>query len=297
MHRRAGSVFVLVTPAHNEGRYIGATIRSILAQEARPRRWVIVNDGSTDETGRIAEVAARQHRFIRVLNLPTNTRRSTGSKVRAIRAGLVELEGLDYDCIGNLDADVTMESRYFRELLSRMGQDERLGICGGKIWEMHNGRFRLLKTARDSVAGAVQLFRRECFEQIGGYAEIRDGFEDAAAEISARMMGWATRSFEDLPVRHHRRVGLAGRTIWEAKLAAGINEYRVGYSYLFHLARVLLKIVERPPVMGSALTAIGYLTAKCRGTEKIVGAEVVKFLRREQHAKLGRLIALKRMVP
>lgn len=297
MDRKAGSVFVLVTPAHNEGRYIGATIRSILAQEAKPVRWVIVNDGSTDETRRIAESVARRHRFIRVLNLPTNTGRSTGSKVRAIRAGLVELEGLRYDFIGNLDADVTMESCYFRELLSRMAQDEHLGICGGKIWEMHNGRFRLMKTARDSVAGAVQLFRRECFEQIGGYAEIRDGFEDAAAEIAARMMGWTTRSFEELPVRHHRRVGLAGRTIWEAKLTAGMNEYRVGYSYLFHLARVLLKIAERPPVIGSALMAIGYLTAFCRATEKIVGVDLVRFLRREQHAKLGRLIALRRMVP
>jgi poly-beta-1,6-N-acetyl-D-glucosamine synthase len=288
--------FVLITPAHNEARYIGATILSIVSQVVRPQCWVIVNDGSTDGTRDIVERAAKEHDFIRVINRPVHRGRNTGAKVKAIRAGLAKLRGLQYRYVGNLDADVTMEPAYYRDILERMESDERLGLCGGKIWEMCNGRFRLFRTANDSVAGAVQLFRRECFEEIGGYAELRDGFEDAAAEITARTIGWKTRSYEDLVVRHHRRIGLTGRSIWEAKVTAGMNEYRVGYHYFFHLARTVLTAAERPIMLGSLLVAGGYLGAFFRGMDKIVGSNIVGSLRKEQMGKLARLFSLKRMV-
>ena len=198
--------YVLLTAARNEAAYIEGTLRAVLAQSRKPRRWVIVSDGSTDETDQIVRNYASQADFI------VFARRDDGSggvdfarKVQALRHGYEMLEGLPYDFIGNLDADVTFEADYFETLLGEFHKNPKLGIAGGMIFEPLNGRFmpRYLSEPQ-YVPGAVQLFRRACFDQVGGYALSRCGGEDTIAVVTARMKGWETRSVPGLQVFHHK---------------------------------------------------------------------------------------------
>lgn len=123
--------YVLITPAHNEEAFIAKTIESVIAQTVRPLRWVIVNDASTDSTGEIVGNYARRHSFLRLVNVARPSGRHFGNKVRAFNRGLEELEGLTFDFIGNLDADISFEPDYMENILRELEGDPTLGIAGG----------------------------------------------------------------------------------------------------------------------------------------------------------------------
>jgi hypothetical protein len=144
-----------------------------------------------------------------------------------------------------------------------------------------------MNASTESVAGAVQFFRRECFEQIGGYLPIPGGMEDGIAEITARYNGWKTRSYEDLPVVHHRELGTVGRSVYEARFQAGATAYVVGFGFAYQTVRALSRLSERPFVVGSALIIAGYLWALVSRKPRVVSDEIVRFIRREQVMRLA----------
>ena len=188
--------YVLITPAHNEERFIGKTLESVTKQGLLPERWVIVNDGSTDGTADIVESYARHFSWIQVVNVPTRTVRNFGAKVNAFNKGLERVESLDFDVIGNLDADLSFDEDYLKFLIGKFSEDPQLGVAGTPFTEDAG-----YDSAQDSfegenhVAGGCQLFRRECFEEIGGYVPNVAGGIDWIAVTTARMKGWKTRSF------------------------------------------------------------------------------------------------------
>ncbi len=206
--------YVLVTPARNEGRYLTETIESVLAQTVLPRRWVIVSDGSTDDTESIASRYSLQHSIITLIRRSGDATRNYGSKVRAIWAGSEELCNTEYDFIGILDADVSFERNYYENVLKEFDRNPRLGIAGGITRERDGHGFSLqFGTTERCVPGPIQLFRRQCYEEIGGLRALRYGGEDTAAIEMARMQGWEVLAFRDLVVWHHRRVGTEGMGI------------------------------------------------------------------------------------
>jgi glycosyltransferase involved in cell wall biosynthesis len=283
--------FVLVTAAHNEDAFIERTCESVVNQVVRPTKWIVVDDASTDRTSDI--VARYQNQYPGVVELLRITRppgRDFRNKVRAFEMGLAYARKLDYAFIGNLDADISFSSDYFAKLLSRFTDDTRLGIAGGTVCSSVGDRFVSQNVAADSVAGAVQLFRRECFDEIGGYLALPQGGIDAAAEIMARKAGWGTRTFFDLPVYEHRRTGTATATPLSARRREGVRMYSLGYGLAFFLARCLRRSLEQPRVVGSAVALLGYLGAMVRRDPMLLPPDVVAYLRAEQRQKLLSLL-------
>jgi poly-beta-1,6-N-acetyl-D-glucosamine synthase len=279
--------YALVTAARNERDVIMFTLDSVVAQTVTPQTWVIVSDGSHDGTDELVRWYADKHPFIRLFRTDEPTERNTAAKVSAIKKGIEALAQTDYAYIGNLDADVSFGESYFEALIERFMSDERLGVIGGRIFHLDSGgRAREMNASTESVAGAVQFFRRECFEQIGGYLPIPGGMEDGIAEITARYNGWKTRSYEDLPVVHHRELGTVGRSVYEARFQAG-TAYVVGFGFAYQTVRALSRLSERPFVVGSALIIAGYLWALVSRKPRVVSDEIVRFIRREQVMRLA----------
>lgn len=287
------SGYVIITPAHNEEGFIRRTAESVLNQNVRPLKWVVVNDASADHTREIIGSYADRHAFIELVDLDRSPGRHFGNKVRAFAAGFERIRELPFELVGNLDADVSFGPAYFEKLLGRFQEDSRLGLAGGMIHSSINGEFVSQEVALDSVAGAVQLFRRECFEQIGGYHPLPEGGIDAAAEISARMHGWKTRTFPELAVREHRRTGSATARPLASRLREGRRMHSLGYSPLFFLVRCVYRLMERPIVVGSAVALWGYSASVFNRRPVVVSPELVRFLRNEQRGKLKRLVKFK----
>lgn len=282
--------YVLITPARNEEKYIECTIRSVVAQSVKPLRWIIVSDGSTDRTDEIVETYARRCSFIKLLSARNVGKRNFGSKVNAFNSGYNSLEGLSYSFIGNLDADVSFAPDYFEKVLNNFDNNPQLGIAGGIIEELINGKYVTQNISLNSVAGAVQLFRRECFEQIGGYIPLKMGGIDAAAEIMARMHGWKVQTLPSLRVLHHRRVATGGGDILKARFRQGKMYYNLGYHPVFQLVRSAYKIADPPVLLGSTVMIAGFMWSYIRSHERGLPQEVNSFLRKEQKRRLRHLL-------
>src|SRR5262249_28180253 len=184
--------YVVVTPARNEEKYIGLVLESMIAQTHRPERWVIVSDGSTDRTDDIVAGYQKRCDWIRLVRMPERRDRSFAAKVQCINAGLNELKDLEFDVVGNLDADISFEPDYFAFLMEKFGQNQALGVAGTPFVEKgrhYDYRF----TNIEHVSGACQMFRRECFQSIGGEGAVQRGGIGWAAGPAARGEGGETR--------------------------------------------------------------------------------------------------------
>ncbi|MDH3817949.1 MAG: glycosyltransferase family 2 protein [Myxococcales bacterium] len=286
--------YVLVTAAYNEERHIADTLRSVVNQTLTPRRWVVVSDGCTDRTDEIVEKFADEHPFIELLRVQKADDHNFANKVRALRRGFGRLAGLEYDFIGVLDADLSFEPDYFERLLERLASSPRLGVAGGNIEQLVDGTFVPRLKDLNSVAGAVQLLRRDCFEQTGGLPALRYGGEDAAMEIAARMHGWETRTFPELRVVHFGLVGAGTGGPVKARMQWGRRNFNLGYHPLFQLARCAYRVQERPYVLASLAELAGFIVGKVQDREPSVDPEVVHYLRREQLGKLRHLFKVNR---
>lgn len=278
--------FVIVTPAHNEEHSIESTIRSMIAQTVRPRTWVVVNDASTDHTRDIVVRYVAQHPFIRLVDVERPGRHSFANKARAFNHGLGLCVARDFEFVGNLDADISLDEDYFERLLHEFDIDPALGLGGGMVATRIGAAFVSQDVALDSVAGAVQLFRRQCFEQVGGYQALPRGGIDSAAEIVARMKGWKVRTFPELCVREHRRTGTATSGPLASKFREGQRLHSLGYGLLFMCLRSAYRAKASPQVIGSLASLCGYLQAMGSGSPVALAPEVVAFLRSEQRDKL-----------
>jgi poly-beta-1,6-N-acetyl-D-glucosamine synthase len=280
------SEYVLISPARNEEGQIEHTLRSIMAQTLRPRRWIIVNDGSTDRTAEIVARYARENEFITLVHADRRHDLGFGAKVRAFETGYAALAKTPYAFIGNLDADVSFGPNYFERLLGHFDVDPKLGLGGGIILEEIDNQFVPQRISSNSVAGAVQLFRRKCYEDMGGYIPLPYGGIDSVAEIMARMYGWEVRTFSELPVKHHGRITTGKHSIFRTRFNKGFNSYLIGYHPIFHFVVSLFRSTTRPYVMGSLMMMAGYGWAALRQKKRPVPPEFVSFLQSEQLARL-----------
>lgn len=283
--------YVLITPACNEEASIEKTILAVLAQSRRPKKWVIVDDGSTDATAAIAADYAKQNDFIHFCSNPGEAGRDFSSKVHAIRFGCSQLGEVDYQFIGNLDADVTFGPLFYSVVLNRMEANPKLGIAGGTIYESIGGEQRPAKNnAAWSVPGAVQTFRRECYEAIGGYRPMKYGGEDGIAGFMARRLGWSVLQFEDLEVFHHRRTGAADKNPLQASFHHGRMDYSQGIHPVFELGKFLVRLGRPPYVLGASARLWGYLWDFARREERPLSDELIKDFQAEQLGRLQELL-------
>lgn len=280
--------YVIITPAHNEALFIEKTIESMVAQTIKPVAWIVVNDGSTDSTAKLVGRYKTRHSFIKLINVERSGDRNFGNKVYAFNQGLEQARYFKHDFIGNLDADISFESDYFQRLLAEFQKDPALGLAGGMVASYIDGAFVKQEVSHDSVAGAVQLFRRNCFEQVGGYVALPLGGIDAAAEIMARMKGWKVRTVPELSVLEHRRTGSAAASPLGARVREGRRLYSLGYDWWFFSLRCVYRSMERPRIIGSSAAIVGFLLGMLRREPIVLSPQVVRFLRAEQRAKFLR---------
>lgn len=282
--------YVLITPARNEAQFIELTIQSVLKQTVRPLKWVIVDDGSTDGTGDIVKKYTHDQPWIEFVELSRGGDRNFSGKVRAFNAGYDRLRELNYDVIGNLDGDVCFDEDYFQFLLERFADNPRLGVAGTPFREgsfQYDYRF----TSIEHVSGPCQLFRRECFEQIGGYIPREIGGVDLVAVLTARMKGWQTRTFLEKPYIHQRQMGTATRRALIVPFRVGQADYVLGSHPVWEFCRCLYQSARRPILVKGTLCFAGYVWAMVNGHQKQVPDELVQFRRKEQMQRLGRFIA------
>lgn len=284
--------YVLITPARNEARYLPGVIDSIVNQACRPVRWVIVSDGSTDGTNEIAAKAAAVHPFIRFVETQNNGQRSFGSKARAFASGATYLDGASFSYIGNLDADITLDPHYYKQIISRMETNPKLGVTSGVCWDKTENGFKCVTISLNHAVGAVQMFRRVCYEEIGGYRPTTIGGMDSLAEFTARMKGWLTRAFSDLPVYHHKPVDSASaRSPAQIRYRAGLTEYYIGTHPLFAMAKAVRRWKDSPPVASVAIRMFAYTRLWLGRIPRDASPELVRYLKREQLSLLKQRFA------
>jgi glycosyltransferase involved in cell wall biosynthesis len=282
--------YVLVTPARNEAAYIEKTIESVVAQTILPLRWVIVSDGSTDGTDEVVRKFIARHDWIDLVSLPQRAGRNFAGKVAAFNAGQARLTGLKYDVIANLDGDVSFDEEYFAFLLGKLAENPALGLVGTPYRDPLNDPYDYRYVSAEHVTGPCQLFRRECFEAIGGYMPVKGGAIDRIADISARMKGWKTRIFTEKVYLHHRATGTSQQGVLISKFKDGAKDYSVGTSPIWELFRTAYQMTKRPLILGGLMTGAGYVWSLVRRVERPVSREMVKFCRREQTQRLKALV-------
>ena len=283
---RGNPRLVLVTPARNEAQFIELTIKSVIAQTVRPVRWVIVSDGSTDGTDEIVAKYMSQNPWIELVQMPQRRERHFAGKVHAFNAGYARLSEVDYDVIGNLDADITFDEEYFEFLLRRFSENPRLGV-GGTPFHDESVQYDYRIVSTQHVSGACQLFRRECFKDIGGYMPSKAGGVDLLAVTAARMKGWQTRAFLEKRSIHHRQMGSAKHGTLQSAFDGGRVDYLLGCDPLWQFGRSTYRlVVGRPIVLSGSLCLAGYLWAFVTRQEKVAPPDLVQFRRREERSRL-----------
>jgi glycosyltransferase involved in cell wall biosynthesis len=286
--------YVVISPARNEAEYLPETVRSMVAQTVRPVQWIIANDGSTDATGAIAREAAAQHSWITVIDIfPDSQQQQPNSRggraieakeIQAFHKGMAHLTATDWEFIVKLDADVGFKADYFVRCLSEFGTDPKLGIAGGTI--LNKVETRLLREShpRFHVRGATKIYRRACWEAIGGIPNMAGW--DTIDEVTANMKGWHTRTIDGVEMIHFRPTGRANGW-WKNSVKNGLWSYIAGYHPLFFLMRCGKQCL-RPPYAGAAAGLLyGYLQGYLGGVSR-VGEDVVRYVGQQQ---MNRLLA------
>jgi glycosyltransferase involved in cell wall biosynthesis len=281
--------YVLITPARNEADFIELTLKSVVAQTVRPIKWVIVNDGSTDGTDTIVRKYAAAYPWIASIEMPKRQARDFAGKALAVNTGYKRLVGLTYDVIGNLDADVSFDEDYFEFLMSRFAEKPKLGVAGTAFTE-GNLAYNYEFVGIEHVSGMCQMFRRECFEAIGGYPAIKSGGIDLIAVLSARAKGWETRTFVEKSFVHHRSQGGALHTGLRERLHIGRKDYLLGNHPMWEIFRSLYQMKNKPYIIGGLLVLSAYFWNSFRGVEKTIPEELMVLRRSEQMKRLKAVV-------
>jgi len=280
--------YVLITPARNEVQFIGLTLQSVVAQTIRPVKWVIVSDGSTDGTDDLVRWYAARNSWIELVRMPERQERHFAGKVHAFNAGYDTVRHLTFDVMASLDADISLGPDYFEFLLDKLAGNPELGLVGTPFLNGDLQSYDYRFVSIEHVSGACQVFRGECFEQIGGYVPVKGGGIDHIAVITARMKGWKTRTFVERHCLHHRTMGTAEHSALMARFRTGAQDYALGSHPLWHLSRTAYQMTKKPYILGGLALGVGYFQAMLRRSKRSVSAELMKFRRREQMQRLNK---------
>ncbi|MEO1606439.1 MAG: glycosyltransferase family 2 protein [Pseudomonadota bacterium] len=282
--------YLVVSPCRNEAEYMRRTLDSMVAQTLTPALWVIVDDGSTDETPEILADYARKHDWIRVVPKPDRGHRAVGPGViEAFYAGLETVSDLEtYDVISKLDLDLDLPPRYYEILIERMASDPRIGTCSGKPYITRGGELVSERRSDDMSVGMTKLWRRTCFEAIGGV--VREVMWDAIDCHKARQLGWKAVSWDepDLRFEHLRPMGSSQVSIYTGKRRHGFGQYFMGTDPLYFAATALFRAVEPPYLLGGLCMLQGFFGALLRGERQLDDPDLRQFIRAYQRSILFR---------
>jgi len=276
--------YVIVTPARDEAQHIGRTIESVLGQSVLPTEWLIVDDGSIDRTGAIIDRYADQVQWIRTVHrVNRGFRKAGGGVIEAFYNGYNSIRNDDWEFIVKLDGDLTFSPDYFERCLAHFHKEPRLGIGGGEIYHELDGQLKLEANPSFHVRGATKIYRRACWEAIGGLYTAAGW--DTIDEVKANMLGWTTHSFPELHLIHHRLTGSADGLLRD-RMKLGMACYVSGYHPLFLAAKCLSRLARKPYVVGAAAIAFGFLKGYLTHKPQVQDDRLIRYLRKQQLRRL-----------
>jgi len=287
--------YVVITPAYNEEKYIQQVIESVISQSKIPLQWVIVDDGSTDNTKKIIQNFLDDNEwisYIRREKTPGHTYYS--SNVYAILDGIKQLKNIEYDYIAILDADIILCENYYEKVLEKFELYPELGVATGTYFEVLDGKKVEAKIDRMSTPKAIQVFKRKSYEKIGGYLPLKHGGEDSCAEVMVRMAGWQSWSFDEIQVEHLRPVGTRNSSaLLMARFKLGYTDFNMGTHPAFMLFKSIKRCLTEQPYFSSGVARLlGFIYGYVKQEKKQVPVEMIVYLRKEQLNRLKRVIGM-----
>ena len=275
------SRYLAITPARDEEQFLPRLIDSMASQSQRPDRWIIIDDGSADQTASIVDAAAKKYPWIEPLHLPRGRSRAPGGESVIMQAMPADA-CRQYDYIFRLDADLSFAADLSQRLLEEFARDPNLGIAGPTLYEPDSSGWHEIPSPEFHTRGAAKMYSGACLAAIGGLnSEL--GW-DTLDEARAMMLGFHARSFRHITAKHHRPQGAASG--WKARIAAGFSAYKVGYSPLFMIARAARRSFSAPFPFAGPLLIAGYLKGYVQRENLSASPELVKFIRKHQLRRL-----------
>jgi len=278
-----GQRYVLISPCRNEAGYMRQTLESVLAQSIRPAKWIIVDDGSSDQTPIILAEYSRRHDWIQIVTRGDRGRRVVGPGViEAFYAGYETVNPDDYDYLCKLDLDLRLPPRYFEILMERMAENPRIATCSGKAYIDLGGRLVSERHGDETSIGASKFYRVSCFKEIGGF--VREVMWDGIDCHRCRMKGWIACSWDQPELRfiHLRPEGSSQENVYAGRMRHGYGQYFMGTGFLYMAASAIYRFNEKPYVLGSLAMLWGWLRSAIQGRPRYEDAEVRQFIHRYQ---------------
>lgn len=275
--------YVLISPCRNEAEYMRRTLDSVAAQSLQPTLWVIVDDGSTDDTPAVLQEYASRHPWIRIVTRKDRGHRSVGPGViDAFYAGYQTITPSDFEFMCKLDLDLELPTRYFEILMKRMAENPRIATCSGKAYVQEGDQLVPERHGDDTSLGMTKFYRTACFEKIGGF--VREVMWDGIDNHRCRMHGWLACSWDepDLRFTHLRPMGSSQDSIYVGRMRHGYGQYFMGTGPVFMLASALFRLNQKPYVLGSGAMMWGWLKAALQGKPRYEDLNFRRFLRRYQ---------------
>lgn len=276
--------YVVITPVRDEAQHISNTLNCMLRQTILPAEWIIVNDGSTDNTGSIIDEYAARYSWIRGVHRQNRGfRKPGGGVVEAFNEGYETLNTSDWDFIVKFDGDLSFEPDYFERCFRNFDDNPKLGVGGGVICYVVDNVKKFEEGPAFHVRGATKIYRRDCWEAIGGFWPA-PGW-DTIDEVKANSLGWSTLSFGDLHLIHHRHTGTADG-FWQGLVKYGRANYICGYHPLFMLSKCIVRLVRKPYIIGSIGLMYGFVFAYLTRVPQVDDRATIAYLRRQQISRL-----------
>lgn len=278
--------YIVITPARDEERTIELTIESMLAQTVKPLRWVIVDDGSTDQTRALVEKHLAANPWIELMQRENRGFRALGGGVvDAFNEGFARVRALPWDFVVKLDADLSFDAHYFEDLLRRFEADPKLGMASGKTFLLKDGHKSIEWCHDEHVRGPAKMYERGCFEAIGGI-EARRGW-DMIDETRAQMLGYDTRSYIEHELIHHRPIDARQSNVLRSRFEMGELYRFLGYHWAYHAIRSARSAVQDfPLVVGGLALFAGYVWAVLKRAP-VYDADYVAFVKQRQLARFN----------
>jgi biofilm PGA synthesis N-glycosyltransferase PgaC len=263
------------------------TLDSVVAQTIRPTKWVIVDDGSTDQTPAILAEYAARHDWIQIITRKDRGHRAVGpGVVDAFYTGYQSIQPNDYEFLCKLDLDLRLPPRYFQTLIEKMHADPLIATCSGKAYIEEHGQLVNERHGDETSLGMTKFYRVSCFEAIGGF--VREVMWDGIDCHQCRMMGWKACSWDEPDLRfvHLRPMGSSQQSVYVGRMRHGYGQYFMGTGMLFMLASALSRINQKPYVVGSIAMFWGWLSSALQRKPRYENPTFRAFLRRYQRRAL-----------
>lgn len=278
--------YVIVTPAHNEEDYIRHTLDSIVSQTIQPAQWIVVDDGSTDDTGKIIQEYAEKYKWIMYVkhNPEEKSRKGGGKVIRAFNCGYTALDNEEYEFIVKLDADLTLPDNYFEEVGNCFALNPGVGLCGGFLTAQSKGKWKKEPNASYHLRGAIKAYRKECFLQIGGLDETLHW--DFLDEMKAMSLGWQIKILP-LEVKHHRRTSTSINKGVKNSFIIGKQHYKHGYDlFLASCRSITFGFRTKPLILSSLAFLAGFIYCCIVEPQKEIDSTLEDFIRKFQYTRI-----------